>query len=46
MTDIIPKEVVPMMLDSEIIKIWHEEWYEKLLNPQAKCIWGNRWQAS
>ena len=35
-----------MMLDSEIIKIWHEEWYEKLLNPEMKSIWGNRLQSS
>ena len=33
-----------MMLESEIIKMWHEEWYERLFNPEARCIWGNRWQ--
>ncbi len=31
-----------MMLESEIIKIWHEEWYDRLMNPQKKTIWGNR----
>ncbi len=34
-----------MMLDSEIIKIWHEEWYEKLLNPEMESIW-SRLQSS